>query len=39
MLIDFHTHFFPDKLFEAIWKWFEDQGWPIIYKKYADDLI
>lgn len=39
MLIDFHTHFFPDKLFQAIWKWFEDQGWPIVYKKKADDLV
>lgn len=38
-LVDFHTHFFPDRLFEAIWRWFETRSWPIHYKKYADDLI
>lgn len=39
MLIDFHTHFFPDRLFDALWRWFEAKAWPIRYKKYADDLI
>ncbi len=38
-LIDFHTHFFPNKLFDAIWKWFESYAWPIEYKHYADELI
>lgn len=38
-IIDFHTHFFPDKLFDAIWKWFHQHAWPIQYQKYADDLI
>lgn len=38
-IIDFHTHFFPDKLFNAIWRWFESNAWPILYQKYSDDLI
>lgn len=38
-LIDFHTHFFPDKLFDAIRRWFEAHAWPIEYQMYADDLI
>lgn len=39
MLIDFHTHFFPDNFFRAIWRWFEAHAWPIHYKSYADDLV
>lgn len=38
-LIDFHTHFFPNKLFDAIWQWFEAHAWPIKYKIYADDIV
>ena len=38
-IIDFHTHFFPDRLFDAIWRWFEKNAWPIAYKHYADDLV
>ena len=37
--IDAHCHFFPPKLFKAIWNFFEKtdvngniQGWPINYK-------
>lgn len=38
-IIDFHTHFFPDKLFDALWTWFETHAWPIQYKSYSDDLV
>jgi predicted TIM-barrel fold metal-dependent hydrolase len=38
-IIDFHAHFFPDRMFDAIWRWFEKFAWPIEYKKYADELI
>ena len=38
-LIDFHTHFFPNKLLDAIWAWFERNDWPIEYKKYVEDLV
>lgn len=36
-IIDFHTHFFPEKLYKAIWQWFETNGWPIKYQVQADD--
>lgn len=36
-VIDFHTHFFPEKLYKAIWDWFESHGWPIQYKVQADE--
>lgn len=44
--IDMHTHFFPPKLFQAIWTFFERtdhegnvQGWPIAYKLPNQELI
>jgi len=37
--IDFHTHFFPNKLFGALWRWFETHAWSIKYKLPADELI
>ncbi len=34
--IDAHTHFFPPKLFRAIWRWFDANGWPIHYRLSPD---
>ena len=39
MIIDFHTHFFPKNLFKAIWKWFDDYGWGIQHKNFADEFF
>ncbi len=36
-VIDFHTHFFPEKLYKAIWDWFETHGWPIKYQVQAEE--
>lgn len=30
--VDFHTHFFPRRWFDSIWKFFEDNNWRINYK-------
>ncbi len=38
-LIDFHTHLFPNKLLDALWRWFETHAWPIEYKQYVEDLV
>ncbi len=38
-IIDVHTHFFPEKMFKAIWKFFEAFGWDIAYKEKPDDLV
>jgi len=38
-IIDFHTHFFPENVFQAIWKWFDTYGWTIQHKVFADELI
>jgi len=38
-IIDFHTHFFPERLMQAIWRWFETHAWPIEYKLFADEAV
>lgn len=38
-LVDAHVHVFPDRIFDAVWRWFDQYGWPVRYKLYADDVI
>jgi len=38
-VIDGHVHLFPPPLFEAIWKWFHEHGWPIRYQLHADAVL
>lgn len=38
-LVDAHVHVFPPRVFEAIWRWFEEWGWPIRYQLQAEAVI
>jgi predicted TIM-barrel fold metal-dependent hydrolase len=40
-MIDFHVHFFPERLFGAIWRVFEgpEGYWPIRYRLHGDALV
>lgn len=38
-MIDAHVHLFPDKLFDAIWNWFDRNAWTIRQKLYAEATI
>lgn len=38
-VIDAHVHLFPDRLFEAIWRWFDTHGWPIRYRLHAQRVV
>ena len=38
-IIDFHTHFFPESLFRAIWRFFDSFSWKIEHKVFADELL
>ncbi|HLT31252.1 MAG TPA: amidohydrolase family protein [Myxococcaceae bacterium] len=38
-VIDAHVHLFPDRVFEAIWRWFDQHGWPIRYRLQAPGVI
>jgi uncharacterized protein len=37
-VIDAHTHFFPERMFAAIWEFFERGRWPIAYRRPAEEL-
>ena len=37
-VIDSHVHIFPPRVFDAIWRYFETNYWPINYKLYADQV-
>ncbi|KKM12191.1 hypothetical protein SY88_04935 [Clostridiales bacterium PH28_bin88] len=32
---DAHVHMFPERLFEAIWRWFDRDGWRIPYTNWS----
>jgi uncharacterized protein len=38
-VVDAHVHVFPDRIFDAVWRWFDKYGWPVRYKLYADEVI
>lgn len=38
-VVDAHVHVFNDKLFQAIWRWFFQYGWPIRYMLRAPDVV
>ena len=31
-VVDAHVHLFPDRMFAAIWAWFDAHGWPIRHR-------
>ena len=37
-VIDAHVHLFPDRMFDAIWRWFEQHAWPMRYQLYAQEV-
>ncbi|WNG14903.1 amidohydrolase family protein [Cystobacter fuscus] len=38
-VVDAHVHLFPDRVFEAIWRWFDQYGWPIRYKLHTPQVL
>ncbi|WP_407653891.1 amidohydrolase family protein [Archangium lipolyticum] len=38
-VVDAHVHLFPDPVFEAVWRWFEQYGWPIRYKLHTPRVV
>ncbi|MDI3281669.1 amidohydrolase family protein [Polyangium sp. 15x6] len=38
-VIDAHVHVFPEPVFEALWRWFDQYGWPIRYKLKAREVV
>ncbi|QRN95392.1 amidohydrolase [Archangium violaceum] len=38
-VVDAHVHLFPDAVFEAVWRWFDQHGWPIRYKLHTPRVV
>ena len=38
-VIDAHVHLFPDRVFEAIWRWFKAYGWPVRYELASPAIV
>lgn len=38
-VLDAHVHLFPDPVFDAIWRWFDNHGWPIRYKLHTPAVV
>ncbi|QRK09015.1 amidohydrolase [Archangium violaceum] len=38
-VVDSHVHLFPDGVFEAVWRWFDQYGWPIRYKLHTPQVV
>lgn len=38
-VIDSHVHIFPDKIFSAVWSWFDQHAWKIRYQLDTTNLI
>ncbi|MFT7579154.1 MAG: putative TIM-barrel fold metal-dependent hydrolase [Myxococcota bacterium] len=38
-VIDAHVHLFPDRVFDALWRWFETHAWPVRYKLQTPAVI
>lgn len=38
-VIDAHVHIFPDRVFDAIHRWFEAYGWPIRYPFHTPEVL
>ena len=36
---DAHVHLFPPRVFEAIWRWFDEHAWHVEYPLYAEQVV
>lgn len=38
-VVDSHVHLFPEGIFNAVWKWFDEYGWPIRYRMTSTEIL
>jgi len=38
-VIDAHVHLFPDRVFEALWRWFAEHAWEVRYQPDSDRIV
>ncbi len=38
-VFDAHVHLFPERVFDAIWRWFDTHAWKIRYRLHSEQVI
>ncbi|MEO6572468.1 MAG: amidohydrolase family protein [Polyangiaceae bacterium] len=38
-IVDAHVHLFSDRIFDAIWRWFEQHGWRVRYQLHTPQAL
>jgi predicted TIM-barrel fold metal-dependent hydrolase len=38
-VVDTHVHLFPDRVFDAMYRWFDKNAWPIRHKLHAEGVL
>ncbi|MBA4369515.1 MAG: amidohydrolase [Desulfobacterium sp.] len=38
-VVDAHVHVFPEHIFRAVWKWFDEYGWPVRYRISSEEIV
>ncbi|MBI5494383.1 MAG: amidohydrolase [Deltaproteobacteria bacterium] len=38
-VVDAHVHLFPDRVFHALWRWFDVNAWPIRYRLHTEGVL
>lgn len=36
---DAHVHLFPDRVFDALWRWFDNFAWEVRHRMYSEKII
>lgn len=39
MIVDSHVHLFPDRVYAALWRWFDKHAWNIRYRMTAEQVV
>jgi len=39
IVVDAHVHIFPSNIFSSIWKWFDENAWPIRYRLTTSQVL
>jgi hypothetical protein len=38
-VVDAHVHLFPERVFEALWRWFDRHAWRVRYRLRAEEVV
>jgi predicted TIM-barrel fold metal-dependent hydrolase len=39
VIVDAHVHLFPERVFQALWRWFDKHAWNIRYRLKAEEVV